>query len=230
MPKKKAVDELQNKLLLIFSLVVAAITYIYCFPYVQFFSGFISSPAVSLLSTVTYIGTLFLLVACAVVSISRIFIYRKELKMPTKMMLCVVALCAGGVIPLSIGNRSTPELTYLHGFRIRIQRRLDADAIRKWMQDINLPSDEPKYVPDMKTVPAFIKKLDSDSVLILEYPEGTHPYGSRPVRIAIFHWRATGAIEMAVGPPDINAPIINAPMTSESLQVGSGVYLWSIPK
>jgi hypothetical protein len=224
MPKKKAVDKLQNELLLIFSLVVVAITYIYCFPYVQFFSGFISSPALCLLNMVVYMVMPFLLVACAVISVSRIFIYRKELKTPTKMMLCAVALCAGGVIPLSIGNRSTSELTYLHGFRTRIQRRLDADAIRKWMQEVELDADLHYFDVDLQKAPSFIRVLDPSSARVEESIIGED---GRIGRIASFHWPAVGGIRMVVAPQGVDYIGLSLP---DALPVVPGVHVWSIPK
>ncbi len=223
MPKKKAVDKLQTELLLISSLVVAAITYVYCFPYVQFFSGFISSPMVRLLSMAVYMVMPFLLVAYAVITISRIVIYRKELETQAKLMLCVVALCAVGVIPISLGNNSF-ELTYLHGFRARIQRRLDADAVRKWIQEVELDADLHYFDVDLRQAPSFIRVLDPGSARVKESIGGED---GRIVRIASFHWGAVGGIWMVVGPLEAESL---ASLGTNALSVGHSVYLWSIPK
>lgn len=222
-PKKKDVNELQNELLLISSLVVAAITYIYCFPYIQFFSGLISSPTVCLLSIAVYMVIPFLLVACAVIIVSRIVIYWKQLKTVSKLALCVVALCSVGIIPISIGNKSY-EPTYLHGFCARIQRRIDADAIREWIQEVELDADMRCFDVDLQKAPSFIKLLDPGSVRVEESIIGED---GRIGRLAFFNWPAVGGIRMVVTPQGSDSIELSLP---DALHVAPGICMWNIPK
>ena len=143
------------------------------------------------------------------------------------MRVFILTISIGGLVSFTMRglDNLTSGLTYLHGFRDRIAKRIDVIAIRKWAQEIDIPEKKSgSFAIKLTDAPEFVTNLkpDYDAVSInLEHLD------EQIVRIVNLRWKFIGCLHLRVMPHGMETPVTS---NSGTLEVAPGVYIRELPK
>ena len=212
------------KLIHISICIIFSITLIFSNHFLRYIAGLLDSPFCLLICIILYFASFVFIVACAM-DLSRKMSNQKCHNWEIRFFLLTIITCGIFSFIISILNNSTSGLTYLHGFRDRIAKRIDVPAIRKWAQEIDIPEEKTSsFVINLKDAPEFVTNLkpDYDAVSIsLEHLD------EQIVRIVNLRWKFIGCLHLRVMPYGMEAPVIS---NSGTLEVAPGVYIRKLPK
>ena len=205
------------------TVVILSITIIFSYNYLCYISGFLGSQFFWLICLILYFTSGGIIVASAM-HLSKKILYQKCYNWKIGLFLLTITICGLFSLVISVLNTSPSGLTFLHGFRERIIKRIDVPAIRKWAQEIKIPEEETKGIRiNLKDAPSFIKNLkpDYDVYVSFMYSGGQD---NKPFRVVSFRWDfIIGNIDLKVTPCGMEKLVISG---GETLDISPGVYIW----
>jgi len=223
-PKEENKHNFDFKLIFISMGVMFSITLIFSNNFFRYIAGLLGSLLFFLICIILYFSSFVFIMSCAI-SLSRKISCQKCHDWKVHFFLLTIITCGIFSFVISILNNSTSGLSYLHGFRDRLAKRIDLPAIRKWTQEIEISEEvTSSFVINLKDTPEFVRNLkpDYDCVSIsIEHLDG------QDIRIANFRWKFIGCLHLRVLPYGTKPLVIS---NREILEVAPGAYIRKLPK
>ncbi len=211
-------------LITISTITILSITVIFSYNYLCYIAGLLGSQFFWLICAILYFTSFGVIVASAM-HLSKKILYQKCYNWKIGLFLLTIITCGTFSFIVSILNTSPSSLTFLHGFREKIIKRIDVAAIRKWAQEVEIPEEETRGLTiNLKDAPRFVKNLDPDYDYVyisLEYSGGQD---NKPFRVVSFRWDFIGGLALKVMPYGMKTPVIS---DGKTLEISPGVYIWN---